>query len=42
MFNENSAMMPLVLSVVRWMFSEVLVCAVVLLAMAWLTGLLSQ
>ena len=34
-------MFPLVISIVRWMFSEVLVCAVILLAMAWLSGVLS-
>ena len=35
-------MFPLVISIVRWMFSEVLVCAVIALAMAWLSGVLSS
>jgi hypothetical protein len=34
-------MIEVALSAVRWLFSEVLVIAVILLAMSWMTGVLS-
>ena len=34
-------MTQLALSAVRWMFSEVLVVAAMLLAMAWLSGIMT-
>jgi hypothetical protein len=40
--HSSPGMFPMVVSIVRWLFSEVLVCAVVLLAMAWMSGVLSS